>query len=314
MNVAISNTSLTDTIRYTLSTSSPIVSHTTDTKMRSYNKISDQDVLTISGLLQTTLDQEKIMAYFTREVRRFIQVDNVTFTPPRSPNSTQDVAERYTSIFPIFVDNKPLGTACFSRNSAFTPQENINLKYLLNALTYPLRNSLLYKQAIEAATKDPLTGVGNRAAMDTAMAREIELAKRHEQPLCLLTIDIDHFKRVNDQYGHSTGDCVIKAVTEAATLAMRTCDMIFRFGGEEFVVILSNTSAIGAMLMAERLRNQVEETSICCDGHEISATISIGVSSLETQDSPASLFSRADKALYKAKSSGRNCCKASFNL
>jgi len=315
MNAVIYETSFTDTIQYTLNSGSPIVPHTEGKRAKPLSKISDQDVLAISGLLQTTLDQSKIIECFTQEILRFVQVDHISF---QAINREVVIGAAYTgqyrSVFPVRVDDTTLGTICFDRSSAFTAKENKSLKQLLGALAYPIRNALLYKQAIEAATKDPLTGVGNRAAMDASIAREIDLATRHNQPLCLLTIDIDHFKNVNDTYGHSTGDCVIKAVTEAATLAMRTSDMIFRYGGEEFVIILSNTAAIGAMLMAERLRKQIEETSIVCDGHEIFSTVSIGLSTLEDQDDAANLFSRADAALYEAKSSGRNCCKANLNL
>ena len=207
------------------------------------------------------------------------------------------------------VSGETLGELVLSRRKKFTVKETAFLETLLCGLVYPLRNALLYQKALEAAHRDPLTGVNIRASMDASIEREILLAQRHGTEMSLLAMDIDHFKKINDNYGHSMGDCVIKAVAEAATAAIRSSDMVFRFGGEEFVILLSNTDRTGATLLANRLRQKIEETCIICDGTHLSATVSIGVTCTQQGDSRDKLFARADAALYQAKAAGRNCCK-----
>ncbi len=264
----------------------------------------------LSEALQTTLELKKIIEIFSLEVGKLLPFDQITFRAGEH-NIEFSIGQpaRHSCTYRLIVAGESLGELILSRRRKFQPRETTTIESLLCSLVYPVRNALLYRQAIEAANKDPLTGIGNRAAMDNTLARELELAKRHSTPLTLLTLDIDHFKRINDTYGHSIGDCVIKAVAEAAILTIRRSDMIFRFGGEEFVILLSNTSTSGASLLAERLRQKIAETTIICDGKSLGATVSIGISSLQDNDTAGQLFCRADAALYAAKAAGRNCCR-----
>ncbi len=263
--------------------------------------------LRLSGKLQTTLDVDKIIEIFAHEIGQLIGFEHIQYTH-REQNIDLHFGEaaRFSCVYRLVVSGHTLGELLFSRDKKFTKTETSQMETLLCGLVYPLRNALLYRKAIEAASKDPLTGVQNRSAMDASISREIELAKRHGNNLSLLALDIDHFKKVNDTYGHSMGDCVIKAVAEAASAAIRSSDMVFRFGGEEFVILLSSTDQAGAELLANRLRQRIEETVIICDGQHMSATVSIGVTSLHSGDDRDSMFSRADTALYQAKSAGRN--------
>ncbi|HEB80945.1 MAG TPA: GGDEF domain-containing protein, partial [Chromatiales bacterium] len=167
-------------------------------------------------------------------------------------------------------------------------------------------NTLLYRYALWSASKDPLTGINNRGAMDTALRREVELAHRHGTPLSLLVMDIDHFKSVNDRYGHTMGDCALRHVTDCAASCIRGSDMLFRYGGEEFVVLASNTEWFGGLMLAERLRAAIEAMECTCNEVRLRMTVSLGVSTLEADDDPAALFARSDEALYQAKLEGRN--------
>ncbi|MYM66383.1 diguanylate cyclase [Pseudoduganella sp. FT55W] len=167
----------------------------------------------------------------------------------------------------------------------------------------------------QQATTDPLTGIGNRRRMTEQINKELERSRRFRHPLSLLMADIDHFKNVNDIYGHEAGDRTLVAVARALAGGMRSIDMASRFGGEEFVLLMPETELDVARAAAERLRADIAALRIEGDnGETITLTISIGVASSDpqgTMDSASSLLSRADKALYQAKHEGRDrviCC------
>ena len=162
----------------------------------------------------------------------------------------------------------------------------------------------------ELATTDPLTGIANRRKMTEQIAQELERARRCHHPLSLLMIDIDHFKRINDTYGHEVGDQAIVMTANLLSTSLRAMDAVARFGGEEFVVLMPETHIAVAYLAAERLREQAAQLQLQAEGGmPVQLTISIGVAAadpLGTPDSPSSLLVRADKALYRAKKEGRN--------
>jgi len=269
-----------------------------------------QKALKLSGILQTTLEVNKLIDIFAHEIIKLVNYQCISYNhQEHSISHIIGQPAEHSCTYRLVVSGDSLGELVISRNKKFAKPETTLIETLLCGLVYPLRNALLYQKAVEAAHKDPLTGVNNRTSMDEIIDREVNLSTRHGSELSLLAIDIDHFKKVNDTYGHAIGDCVIKAVAEAAQAAIRTSDMIFRYGGEEFLILLSNTDREGATLLANRLRQKIEETCIICDSTHVSATISIGATCMEAKgDSRSAMFSRADAALYQAKSSGRNCC------
>jgi diguanylate cyclase (GGDEF)-like protein len=162
----------------------------------------------------------------------------------------------------------------------------------------------------ELATTDPLTGIANRRKMTEQVAQELERARRFHHPLSLLMVDIDHFKRINDTYGHEVGDQAIIQTATLLTANLRAVDMVARFGGEEFVLLMPETPVAVAMHAAERLREQASKLRVKAeDGSDVELTISIGVAAAEpyaAPDTPSSLLVRSDKALYRAKKEGRN--------
>jgi diguanylate cyclase (GGDEF)-like protein len=142
--------------------------------------------------------------------------------------------------------------------------------------------------------------------MDQTLQRETELSRRHLQPLSLLMLDIDHFKKINDSYGHGVGDSMLKAVAASIKRQLRNVDMVFRYGGEEFLILLSNTSRESAAMVGERLRYAVQAEDYLAEGNAIELTVSLGCSTLLAGESADSLLRRADSALYVAKREGRN--------
>jgi diguanylate cyclase (GGDEF)-like protein len=157
------------------------------------------------------------------------------------------------------------------------------------------------------AVTDPLTGVNNRRRLMKSGRRERERSLRHGHPLSVMMIDVDHFKRINDRFGHDNGDTALRELARIATKLLRSSDVFARLGGEEFAALLPETDADGALTLAQRLRARVEECSIETDLGPLRFTISIGVSTFEDDDRSIKVpLGRADKALYAAKRAGRN--------
>jgi diguanylate cyclase (GGDEF)-like protein len=174
-----------------------------------------------------------------------------------------------------------------------------------DALEEQLQNKLYH-----SATTDGLTGCVNKRHFSERLVQATSLSRRHKNDLSVAMIDIDHFKKVNDTYGHAAGDAVLKEVAHRIQEALRTEDLLARYGGEEFVVLMVQTNSPGARRVAERLRQAVEAEPFRVPGHsdwtEIPITISMGVASLGQGETEEDLIIRADKALYKAKRNGRN--------
>lgn len=157
------------------------------------------------------------------------------------------------------------------------------------------------------ATNDGLTGIYNRRSFDMIIAKEFDRASRYERELSLLIVDIDHFKQVNDTYGHVAGDDVLKALANRLSKQLRTNDHLARYGGEEFVIILPETPLEMAHLLAERIRKSTEEREYQVGNQTIHITLSIGISSFPSHaDTLEEMIYHADSALYEAKDSGRN--------
>ena len=161
-------------------------------------------------------------------------------------------------------------------------------------------------ELFEKAVLDPLTGCYNRRQFVELANKEIRRSWRYDAPFCLLMLDIDHFKAVNDTYGHAAGDEVLKAVAKMAKVTLRDSDVFARFGGEEFIALLPHTDLVGASVVAERIRKNVQELQILAEGQNIQCTISMGVASSEVSEDLDTLIKATDEALYTAKECGRN--------
>ncbi|WP_095094852.1 GGDEF domain-containing protein [Pseudomonas sp. Irchel 3A5] len=257
--------------------------------------------------LQTSLEAERILGMFFRGVQRLVPLDGLNYEYAESDLYMQ-MGERapHSVSYNLSNEGEVLGLFTFERSVRFSEEEFAALESLMTCILFPLRNALLYRAAMQSALRDPLTETGNRVAMDQTLAREIELARRNAQPLSVLMLDIDHFKRVNDTYGHATGDDVLKSIAQAIKSELRNVDQIFRYGGEEFLIVLSNTGRDAAGLMGERLRRAAQALMHPGLDQTMELTISLGGSTLLPAESAGSLMRRADIALYVAKRQGRN--------
>jgi two-component system, cell cycle response regulator len=171
-----------------------------------------------------------------------------------------------------------------------------------------VREERLLRKLYESSTRDALTGSYNRLHFEERLRAEVAYAIRHRTQASLIIIDLDHFKKVNDTYGHPAGDLVLKRASEACMRALRTEDVFARFGGEEFGVVLRGIELKGAARLADRLRESVAAEHIEFEGQRIKVTMSAGAASLACCATPSAdeLVSTADRRLYLAKQAGRN--------
>lgn len=257
--------------------------------------------------LQTSLEADRILEIFFQGVQQLLPLSGLVYWHVESDlllRMGQSALERTS--FQLRHEGASIGELQFERDEPFDALELGKLETLLACLLYPLRNALLYRVATQSALRDPLTGTGNRIAMDQSLTREIAVTRRNKAPLSVLMVDVDHFKHVNDEYGHYTGDEVLRAIAQGLKSQLRNIDRVFRYGGEEFVVLLTDTDRETAVQIGERLRSTVLGLAFPHHAPSLTMSISLGCSTLMAGETADSLVQRADSALYVAKREGRN--------
>lgn len=261
----------------------------------------------LTAILQRTLDLSELLTLFYQEVQQLVASNSCHYHLD-SENIEVNLGKKATHscCYRLLTKDDYLGEVTFTRKTRFTKPEIKQLEDCISTLIYPIRNALRYREAIKSALTDSLTSAGNRVAFENSFQRELDLADRYKTPLSVLMVDLDHFKLVNDTYGHAAGDEVLKTVVQEIKQTTRCADMTFRFGGEEFVVLLNKTNEAGARIIAERLRAAIAGLSCVYDQTEIPITISIGCATLKEGEDKEQLLERADKSVYEAKAQGRN--------
>jgi len=187
---------------------------------------------------------------------------------------------------------------------------------IVESMGLALQRNSMYSGMQRLSLMDSLTQLANRRLFDYILGRELNKIRRHSSPLSLLLIDIDHFKKINDQYGHQVGDLILTQVAKLLQHDFRSVDLPARYGGEEFAVIMPNTALDSALAAAERFRKRVENTPLAAGSQHVNLTVSIGVATHSGAKKgsffdPAAILRASDEALYKAKQQGRNQVVAS---
>jgi len=194
--------------------------------------------------------------------------------------------------------------------NAYTDRQIKLVETIAQQATIAMDNAKLFERMQQLAITDGLTNLYNRRYFYMVLENEIERARRYASPLSLVMMDIDHFKRVNDKYGHLAGDDVLEAMAGLCKGLLRQADEMFRYGGEEFTILLPETNAELAMNVAERIRRTIAETVFNTDKEQVKISVSMGVTQFDpSYASPGDFIETADKALYEAKQAGRNCVK-----
>ncbi|MFH1529760.1 MAG: diguanylate cyclase [Pseudomonadota bacterium] len=286
-----------------------------------YLREPDGEAFTIRGthgiegetgdLAQATLEENEILRTVFRE-RRAIYIRDLT-QDPRS----QFLHERFSLegsllAIPVVAAQEVIGVMYFNRPTvdAFHIDELSLLQVISNIAAIAIRNASLYEITEELAVQDPLTGLHNRRSLIQQLESEWERSRRFDFPLSVIMIDVDHFKKFNDEHGHSVGDLVLKATADGLSDELRKVDTLGRFGGEEFLAVLPRTGLDQAQAVAEKLRQRVADQlhpRPGDDGEPLRITLSAGVA-CSTQESPShtALLDMADYALLGAKQAGRN--------
>jgi len=212
-------------------------------------------------------------------------------------------------VLPLLVHERPLGTLVLGarRRGAFGDSVRPTLEVLASHVAVSLSNARMVKRLEELATSDGLTGLFNKRAMLEMAESKIAAAVRFSRNLSVMIIDLDHFKNVNDTFGHDIGDVVLKGLGGILRKTKRATDAVARFGGEEFIILCEETDSEGAMLLAERIREELQKTTFQTPKGPLQVTCSVGVSTFpEGGRDWETLFKGADDALYVSKRSGRN--------
>jgi diguanylate cyclase (GGDEF)-like protein len=242
------------------------------------------------------------------DAREPIVVPDVTVEPEYLAFWGAAPREGAFAAVPIREGERTLGILAMTRpaNDPLLEPETRFLSAVADTIALAIRHAQLVDELRELSTHDELTGLANRRLLDVRLRMEVERSRRFGTPLTVLAIDIDHFKRLNDTYGHAAGDTVLASVAATLERGVRRVDVVARVGGEEFVVVLAKTDLEAAAGVAEKIRTRVAVTDVPGFEKKPRVTISVGVAELLEAEEPEDLLARADEALYAAKSAGRD--------
>jgi diguanylate cyclase (GGDEF)-like protein len=269
--------------------------------------VPDAVLLRLASALQTSLNARETLQAFLSEARRLLRGLSLRYrNPAEGLELIEGRAHPHRCGYELNLLGKSIGEVTFMRVRPLAERELEQLELMLCVLVYPLRNALMYGRALRTALLDPLTGVQNRCSMDQHLEHQVLVAVRHRTPLSMLMVDVDRFKQINDAHGHLVGDAVLAEVARKIVACTRSSDVVFRYGGEEFAVVLTNTRAEGARLLAERIRAGVDGHPVSVGGFRLPVSVSIGVAEFTAGEGAVDLLHRADKQLYLAKQLGRN--------
>lgn len=258
--------------------------------------------------LQTSLDPVKVLERFLVHISVHFGVAGLKAELPgyaAAPQVLGSNARHHLELRMRQEDGEPV-VVTLMRSKPYSGREQTALEEYAGLLHFPLRNALLYQQAVMKGRQDDLTGLYNRAALRDSVEREVSLAQRHREPLSLVMLDVDGFKAINDHHGHQLGDKVLRALAEIMRDCARCSDLLFRYAGDEFLIVASHTDAEGAEQLAERVRQHAAELDLRSKAGRADVRVSVGVAEMAGDDSFERFFERVDQALYAAKRSGRN--------
>ena len=269
--------------------------------------IDSEKLLQLAYGLQTTLDVESLIGIFSQHLATLVSHRGLKYINEQAGidvntgNPGQDRSDH-----PLMLEERPLGHLDVLSTGPLSASQKNTVEALIAGLLHPLRNALMYREAVNASARDPLTGVNNRSSFREVLDREVELSRRHGAPLSLIMLDVDRFKSINDTHGHLAGDAALKSIASCTLSCIRDSDILFRYGGEEFCIALANTSLAGARKLAERVRRALEILVVRASGTRLHVTASFGVATLAKKDDASHLVEKADHSLYRAKALGRN--------
>ncbi len=266
----------------------------------------EMSLLAATGLKKpdTLVDNSLILGVLKNEKRNLVDIPEGIALD----GVVTDFRPRAILLEPIQYKQIPMGVIVLAGTKPFGPDILGNFDLFSRSLALALHNAITHDQVQKLAAIDPLTGIYNRRFGTTRLHEEFVRAVQHGTTVGVMMFDIDHFKNVNDTYGHSIGDRVIRQIATTARSALREGDIIIRLGGDEFLAVLLGASATDVHQTAEKIRRQIEDRTISFGEQNIKVTVSVGGASFPEKEvaNEQELVDAADRALYSAKEAGRN--------
>ena len=249
--------------------------------------------------LQTTLDLDKLLDIFAMEAARFIKFSGLYFKSKMVCKTLRGSRKaKNERQFELKLNDEFIGTISYSIDKPISMRHFKDLQRIHQIILYPLKNALQYHQAMQLAMQDSLTGLGNRRYFDEQLKRAMHNANRHHAQVGLVLGDLNKFKAINDTYGHSTGDQVLFQFANILRTCIRDSDSIFRFGGDEFAIIVENASEYALDIIQNRIDSSLKSNALLA---KYQVGCSLGTTFMNRADSEHTLFERADQALYRQK-------------
>ena len=256
------------------------------------------------GLFSTVIRSGKSLLYHSFDASLAEEIGAVMV----GDNTNSDISQSIL-VVPLKIGSKSIGviSAQSYKPNMYTNSDRETLELLAANVAIAIENARLFDEVQKLAITDPLTNLNNRRKFEELATKEFERSIRYNRPLCVIMIDLDQFKQVNDTYGHLIGDHVLASLADLCKKNLRNIDILARYGGEEFIIVLPETTATQALISAERLRRDCEENAVETVQGPIKFTISLGLAELnKTCKTLEELVDRADQALYESKRTGRN--------
>lgn len=249
--------------------------------------------------LQTSLDFEKILNMFAMEASKYIEFSGLIFKNRKIIRSIRGSrAGKIEKKYELKIAGEFVGVLTYTFNSPISSTNNKILNELHQYLIYPLKNAIQYHNAIQLAMQDSLTGLGNRRCFDEQLKRAMHQACRQNSEVGLILCDLDKFKNINDTFGHQEGDKVLVHFAKALRKSIRDCDSIFRFGGDEFSIIVESASKQSLAIIDNRINQAISQDNLLT---HYNVSSSLGMTFMQKNDNEQSFFERTDKLLYQNK-------------
>ncbi len=249
--------------------------------------------------LQTTLELDKLLDIIAMEAARYINFCGLYFKNQTVSKTLRGSRKaKHERQFELKLNDEFIGTLSYGINSPISMINYKDLQRIHQIILYPLKNALQYHQAMQLAMQDSLTGLGNRRYFDEQLKRAMHNANRHHAQVGLVLGDLNKFKAINDTYGHNTGDQVLKQFANILRSCIRDSDSVFRFGGDEFAIIVENASENALDIIQSRVDNALSSNVLLA---KYQVGCSLGTTFMNRADNEHSLVERADQALYRQK-------------
>ena len=249
-----------------------------------------------------TIDTDLIENKFFQSMSEFKQIIKHKTELHIINRNTKKISVNNELILPFMFSDKLIGGICIFSDKDILKDEIEIFNFIINEFLSIFKLKYIYAEQVFKSSVDGLTGLYNRHQFDISLNQEFNRSQRYNTPFTLAMIDIDHFKRINDTCGHQFGDFVLKEISQIIQHAFRKTDIVYRYGGEEIVILMPETDSEHAMLPLERLRQKISSHDF--GGKNV--TVSIGVADYKNNNSASEILKSADNMLYQAKNSGRN--------